>query len=204
MQDTESDVKSPTLKKDLADSVEFLKIMSGKSGKSDEEFLKFCDETQGDSLQFLNSLQPLIKHLNELKVSTDELYGADGKFRNPEEMMQLVVAPSCLHDKNRKKFSSPISCDPGYEIVSDIKSSKASYPEKVKQLRGKVIASLIQGYPLGNTFARHINTIVGMRFNKERSRCEYLIRESQNATSTWQSEAQIYDVMSALTEVRRK
>lgn len=204
MQNTEADAKSPTLKKDLADSVDLLKIMSGKAGKSDEEFLKFCDETQGDSLQFLNTLQPLIKHLNEIKVSTDELYGPDGKFRNPEEMMQLVVAPSCIHSSNRKKFSSPISCRNGYNVVSEIKASKGTYPEKVKQLRRKVLASLLQGYPLGNTFARHINTIVGMRFNKELNRCEYKIRESQNATSTWQSEAQIFDVISALTEVRRK
>lgn len=204
MEDTNIDAKSPTLKKDLADSVDFMKVMSGTTGKSNEEFLKFCEETQGDSLQFLTTLQPLIKHLNEIKANTDDLYDADGKFRDPAELMQLVVAPTCLHGDNRKKFSSPISCENGYQFISQIKSSNAPYAEKVKQLRGKVIASLIQGYPLGNTFARHINTIVGMRFNKEQGRCEYKIRESQNASSTWQSEAQLYDVMSSLTEVRRK
>lgn len=204
MQDTESDVKSSTLKKDIAESVDFMKVMSGKQGKSDEEFLKFCDETQGDSLQFLNALQPLVKHLSELDVNTDQLYDKDGKFRDPAELMQLVVAPSCLSATNRKKFSSPMTCEGSTQSVNQIKNSNATYPEKVKMLRGKVIASLLQGYPLGNTFARHINTIVGMRFNKELQRCEYKIRESQNATSTWQAEAKLFDVMSALTEVRRK
>ena len=204
MEDSDIDAKSPTLKKDLADSLDFMKVMSGTSGKSNEEFLKFCEETQGDSFQFLATLQPLIKHLNQINAGTDALYDANGKFRNPAELMQLVVAPTCLHESNRKKFSSPISCENGADFISKLKSSSIPYSEKVKKLRSKVMTSLIQGYPLGNTFARHINTIVGMRFNKELSRCEYKIRESQNGSSTWQSEAQLYDVMEALTEVRRK
>lgn len=204
MDDTNSDANDPALKKNISDSVDFMKIMSGKQGKSDSEFLKFCDDTQGDSLQFLTTLQPLIKRLSELKVNTDDMFDKDGKFRDSGELMQLMVAPPCLNPENRKKFSSPIACETGSLFVNQVKASGKPYGEKVKDVRGKVIASLLQGYPLGNTFDRHINTIVGMRFNKEQGRCEYKIRESQNATSTWQSEAHIFDEIEALTEVRRK
>ena len=203
IEDTNSDFKSPTLKKDIADSVEFMKVMSGHQGKSDQDFLKFCDETMGDSLQFLSALQPLIKHMSQSQMSTDDLYDKDGKFRNPEELMQLVIAPSCVDPGNRKKIA-PISCENGYMTVNNIKKSSAPYGEKLKQIRTRVVSSLVQGYPLGNTFDRHINTIVGIRFNRSLSRCEYQIRESQDATTSWQSETQIFDVMDALAEVRRK
>lgn len=203
IEDTDHDFKSPTLKKDIAESVDFMKVMSGHHGKSDQDFLKFCDETMGDSFQFLSALQPLIKHMSQSKMSTDDLYDKDGKFRNPEELMQMVIAPSCVHADNRKKIA-PVSCENGYMTVKNIKDSPAPYGEKLKQLRTRVVSSLVQGYPLGNTFDRHINTIVGIRFNRTSNRCEYQIRESQDATTSWQSETKIFDVMDALAEVRRK
>ena len=73
--------------------------------------------------------------------------------------------------------------------------------------RERVVLSLAQGYPLGQSFVftppdgRHINTIVGLRFNPETQSCELRIRESQTGTSAWHSEDQIYGKMEALTEV---
>lgn len=201
---SEQDATDPKLKTSIAESLAFMKLISGKADQSDIEFFKFCESVQADSLEFLADFQPLIKHLDESEVATDELFDKDGKFKAPGDMMQLLVAPACLHPENRKKFSSPIHCETGRQTIYEIKASALSLPQQIKQLRGKVISNLLQGYAMGNTFNRHINTIVGLRFNKEQNRCEYKIRESQDGTSTWQPETQIFGTIEALTEVRRQ
>ena len=85
----------------------------------------------------------------------------------------------------------------------DVAALSAAFSAK-KLLRERIVSSLIQGYPLGNTFRRHINTIVGMKFDKVTNTCQFKIRESQTGTSAWHSEDEIFNSIEALTEVRKE
>lgn len=203
MSDTKSDWSDPNLKKEIASSMNFMKVMAGKTDLSDEEFIKHCDKT-ASNFEFLASLQPLVKHLQSKGVDADILYDENGRFKSQIDLMQLAIAPACLNPANRIMPKSEILCETGYDTVNKIKDAKYSVDVQKKMLREKIVVSLIQGYALGNTFDRHINTIVGMRFNPGSQKCEFKIRESQNATSTWQSEDNIFNEIEALTEVRRK
>jgi hypothetical protein len=206
--DTESDWNNPNLKKEIAKSVSFMKTMSGKHHATDEDFLKQCDESKGDIVSFLQSLQPLVKYMDEQKLDTKNLFDDKGRFRSAGDLIQLAIAPSCLKKENRKMPSSEFLCNSGYGIINNIRSSGKGVDEQKKMLRERVVVSLVQGYAMGNTFGlsntKHINTLVGMRFNPTSKQCEYQIRESQTGTSFWQSEESIFNKIEALTEVRRK
>lgn len=202
--DTNADFHDPHRKQILLESLNFLKQITGYRNKPDEDFIQFCSETGGDALHFLGTLQPLIKHLSELKVDPAVLYDKNGVFRSPTDLMQLAVAPSCLNQASRKHPKDGIICNEGYETISKLKGLTKNPEQQKLVLRQKVVASLVQGYALGNIFDRHINTIVGLRFNKIAKRCEYKIRESQNGTSTWQAESNIFREIEGLTEVRRR
>lgn len=201
------DFTDPDVKKQLRVSLDFLKEIMDKKDATDDEFLEICATQASDSLNFLNSLNPLLQKLRDKKLNEDKLFDQDGKFRSAFDLLQLTVAPSCLNPENRVK-TEPFSCSDGYDVISKIKNSSKPYNEKVQALRNKVILSLVQGMPLGNTFHTgtgwHINTIAGMRFNKTAGRCEYLIRESQTGSSGWQSETTLFDKIEALTEVRKQ
>lgn len=205
--DANRDYKDSRFKKKLRASLDFLKEVMDKQNESDDEFIEYCAHASTD-LKFLASLNPLIEKLRSKKLNSDLLFDQKGKFKSPSELMQLTVAPSCLN-KNNRKDTKPFTCQNGYDTVNHIKSSKVSTQEKKKMLREKVVLSLVQGYPLGNSFptganVAHINTIVGLRFNPESKKCEYRIRESQTGTSDWHDEGKIFEKMSALTEVRRQ
>lgn len=202
--DSASDFKDPKLKASVSASLDLLKSLTGKEDETNEEFLEHCGESEGSFLDFLGSMRPLLERLKDDKIDTDLLFNEKGEFKAPTELMQLAIAPACLSQENRKKLDHKIICEDGYQTIRDIKSAKISDKEKQLKVREIVVANLIQGYPMGNTFERHINTIVGMRFNKDSKRCEYKIRESQTGASTWQSEDIIFNKIEALTEVRRK
>lgn len=204
MNSTEHEIKSPDLKKDITDSLKFLKTISGNLSKTDEEFLQYCDETFGDNFHFIENMQPLIKHLGDINIDAKILFDKNGNVKAPEEIMQLAVAPACLNSGARKYPVKKIYCDYGTGNINKIKSSGKPRNEQIKMVRERVVASLVQGYALGNSFDRHINTIVGMRFNKDSRQCEYQIRESQNGKTLWQEESGIFDRMDSLAEVRRK
>ena len=202
-----SDFSDPNVKKQLRQSLDFLKDIMDKKESSDDEFLELCATQAADSLNFLSALNPIVQKLRDNKLNEDKLFDKDGKFRSAFELMQLTVAPSCLNEENRVK-PEPFTCSDGYDVITKIKTSAKPYPEKVDALRAKVVLSLVQGMPLGNTFPMnggwHINTIAGMRFNKTAGRCEYLIRESQTGSSGWTAESTIFDKIEALTEVRKQ
>lgn len=201
------DFSDPAVKKQLRMSLDFLKDIMDKKESTDDEFLEICATQASDSLNFLGALSPLVQKLRDNKLNGDKLFDQDGKFRSAFELMQLTVAPSCLNSENRV-MPEPFSCSDGYDVITKIKTSAKPYDERVQALRNKVVLSLVQGMPLGNTFQTgggwHINTIAGMRFNKSAGRCEYLIRESQTGTSGWHSETVLYDKIEALTEVRKQ
>lgn len=201
-----SDFSDPSVKKQLRASLDFLKDVLDQKDVTDEAFLELCASQGGDAISFLGALNPLVEKLRANKLNEDKLFDKDGKFRSAQELMQLTVAPSCLNEENRKKLPA-FSCSSGYDVVSKAKKLDKPYGEKLKALRETITLSLLNGYPLGNTFPTnggwHINTIVGMRFNKTAGRCEYLIRESQTGTSDWHPETRIFDKIEALTEVRK-
>lgn len=201
------DFADPQVKKQLRVSLDFLKEIMDKKDATDDEFLEICATQASDSLNFLGALNPLVQKLRDKKLNEANLFDSEGKFRSAFELLQLTVAPSCLNAENRVK-PEPFSCSDGYDVITKIKNSGKTYEEKVQGLRNKVVLSLVQGMPLGNTFNTgtgwHINTIAGMRFNKTEGRCEYLIRESQTGTSGWHAETKLFDKIEALTEVRKQ
>ncbi len=206
--DTEADFKDKNLPKKLRASIDFLKDITNRKNESDDEFTQFCSNSGQDSMAFLSALTPLVEKLRQNKLNEENLFDKEGKFRSASELMQLTVAPACLNPDNRKPLT-PYSCNNGYDTITKINASPKPRNEKIMMLREKVVLSLIQGYPLGNSFATgpssaHINTIVGLRFNKTSGQCEYRIRESQTGTSSWLPEGPIFDKINALTEVRRE
>lgn len=207
LMDAEGDFKDPKLAQKLRASVDFLKEVMNKKDESDADFVAFCSNSGSESMKFLGALQPLIEKLRQDKLNEENLFDKDGKFRSSYELMQLTVAPACLNAENRKPLPE-FSCLDGYDTMNKIKNSSKTHDEKVKMLREKVVLSLAQGYPLGNSYptsanSAHINTIVGLRFNKQSGACEYRIRESQTGTSSWLLEGPIFEKMNALTEVRK-
>lgn len=199
-----NDYNDPNFKKSLRESFDFLKDVTGKTSLSDADFLKSCLDENSSELSFLSDLQRVVNSLQNEKIDPSLLYDKNGEFHESVEVMQLAVAPACLNPANRKKPSTEFVCDQGYTFINTLKASAKTEDEKILEMRKKVVASLLQGQALGNTFQRHINTIVGMRFNKAAGKCEYAIRESQNGTTTWQSEKNLFSKIEALTEVRKK
>lgn len=207
LEDTEADWTNPKLKKEIAESTAFLKAISGKENSSNEEFLKFCEENSADSfesMEFLTSLQPLVKHLKSVNADTGVMFSANGQLRSPVELMQLIVAPNCLNPDNRVKTEDEILCHEGVSTMSMIRNFGKTTEDQIRMMRERVLASLLQGYSLGNQIPGHVNTIVGMRFNRESKECELKIRESQSGTSFWKTEKSVFSEMNGLTEVRRK
>lgn len=202
---TQSDYQDPKLKQKIRASVDFMKDLMNKNDMSDEDFFAFC-AAEGDSLKFLSSLQPLMEKIKSNKLNADNLFDKDGKFRSYKDLMQLTVAPSCLNEENRKPLPA-FSCNEGYGTITKLRGKGKTAEEQNKLIRERVVINLVQGYGVGNSFQTsgggHINTIVGIRFNKERNRCEVLIRESQNGRSEWWDEKPIFERMKALAEVRK-
>ena len=204
MKDVASDFSNPNLKKTVQESLRFLKYLSGKENENDDTFIESCVPEGEGFLDFLVNLDDLIKVLKNKNANTDLLVDKNGFFRPTTELMQLLIAPSCLSSEKRKKIDYQIDCGQSYGFINLLKNSGKPIEEQRKKFRERIVASLVQGFPLGNSFNHHINTIVGLRFNKETRSCELLIRESQTGLSTWQNESTIFDQIGGLTEVRRK
>lgn len=207
VQNTDQDFKDPKLKQQLAASIEFLKGLFDKKSLSNESFFEFCSGEGAGSLKFLTTLQPLMEKIKEDKLNEENLFDKDGKFKSAKELMQLTIAPACLNDENRKPLP-PFSCNDGYGTITNIKNSGLPLEKQHVAMRQKVVMSLVQGYPVGNSYPTspstgHINTIVGIKFNPQSQKCQYLIRESQTGTSGWQDEDKIFQKIEALTEVRK-
>lgn len=203
----QDEFNDPKLKEHISASLEFLKGLFDKKNMSDESFFEFCSGEGADSLNFLTSFRPLIEKIEDGKLNEDRLFDKDGKFKSARELMQLTVAPACLNEENRKPLPA-FSCKDGYDTINNIKNSGMPIEKQHIAMRQKVVMSLTQGYPLGNTYptsanSAHINTIVGLKFNPRTQKCQYLIRESQTGTSGWQDEEAIFSRIKGLTEVRK-
>jgi hypothetical protein len=156
--------------------------------------------TENPLVEYLDSLAQLSRHIWSLGGDAHLLLSPAGKMNNDEEIMQLLIAPSCLHQQNRRPLAFQFDC---WRLAS-IRQGEP----RTKELRSEIIISLLQGQAVGNTIFQgtqlHINTIVGMRFNQELERCEYLVRESQTGRSEWESESRVFEHHTSLTLVERK
>ena len=188
----------------LKENLNFMKKILKKEKENDSDFLDYCENFGHSLLNFAGSLKPLIDHLVQVGGRADLLADSSGKLRSAVDIMQLAVAPACINEEARKPLSNQYLCEANREKINQLKAKAIPENEKIKEMRDTVLKSLVQGYAVGNTFERHINTIVGMRFNPQSRECEYLIRESQRGESLWQSEKRIFQKVEALTEVRRK
>jgi hypothetical protein len=206
--EVQADLYSPQFKSQLRSSFDFLKEIMGQSNQTDEAALNYCMANFFDGLNFLASFQPLMDKLKELKVDPKLLFNEEGKFRSSQELMQLAIAPGCLHPANREPVKTNFTCQNGHDTINQIHAMNLSEDQKLDVLRERIVLSLMNGYPLGNSTAQlgghHINTIAGLRYNPELKRCEYLIRESQTGTSDWHDERSIFNKIRALTEVRKQ
>jgi hypothetical protein len=202
------DFKDPRLNEKMQASLSYLKEILNKSDLTDESFIAFCEESDLIGLNFLGSLSPLIQKLKVAKIDDSILFDKDGNFNSPKDLMQLTIAPSCLNEENRKEIPD-FSCNNSTSEMTALKKSEISYDEKLKIFREKIVLSLLQGYPLGNSFkssvvGAHINTIVGIRYDQDSGQCQYRIRESMDGTSKWQKEKDIFDNIFSLAEVRKQ
>lgn len=216
----DGEYKDPKFQKSFNDSLAFFKQLTNKEAMSDGDFMQSCVDEGLEGLTYLKDLQGLVTYLNTKGIDGKELFDDKGEFRDAADLMQLAVAPSCINPANRKKLDFKFTCDDGMELMTKIKADTTkSKDDKVLEMRKRVVLGLIDGQALGNTFPTnlpldpkakplpedkiryHINSIVGLRFNKENGQCEYRIRESQNGESTWQSETAIFDKTLGITEV---
>ncbi len=208
LKDSSEDYSSKKFKKSFDESLNFLKKISDKEELSNEEYIQSCGENFFDEFEMINKLRPLVKKLVSKKVDPFRLIDERGDLKSGAELMQLAIAPRCLHPENRKKIEAPISCVDYPNVMDKIKKSDLPKESQIKVMRERVLLSLLQGLPLGNSFKTggstgHINAIVGMRFNQTTNQCEYLIRESQDGTSKWTEESSIFEKINELVEVRK-
>lgn len=154
------------------------------------------------SVDLATELKSLIDLMQRYKLDPESLLEGD-KFKSNKEILQMAVAPKCLNPENRKSFQKDFLCDPMNPIILGNKLGT----DQVSAVRFGVLEHLRKGLPAGNSFEyngpfqRHINTIVGFRYNAQRGKCEYKIRESQNARSEWHDEERIARKMDQLTIV---
>jgi len=194
----ESDFGKPNLPERVRASLNFLRKHVKKDDMNDNDFLTYCMTSNDQNVEMMKSLFELSEKLNRLKIDPADLFDKNGNFKHTTDLMQLAIAPSCLNEENRKKPKHGFFCN----------RLDAKVLGGTTEKRKAVLKSLLQGYPLGNTFESppswHINTITGFRFNPEKQSCELLIRESQDGVSRWVPEEHIYKKINSFTEVRRK
>ena len=146
----------------------------------------------------LDALYSISKYLDDFNIDSNVLFN-NKNLNSLPEAIQLLIAPSCLNKSNRVKIDEDYSCDNNSELVKLLKEEFKGN-DLYNAFRLKIQKNLERGLALGNTFSPngpgrlgHINTIVGMRFNKDLNRCEYKIRESQDGKSHWKDEKFIID-----------
>lgn len=138
----------------------------------------------------LSIIQKMSKYIQLHKIDHNILFDSNGSFKDLKTLLSLLAAPNCIDESDRTSIDNEIKCVSDYNFVKDLKLSfpnSVDLQEKFFQLRIK--ASLLKGLPLGNIFylpyGLHVNTIVGMKYNKSTDRCELKMRDSQDVKSKW-------------------
>jgi hypothetical protein len=153
---------------------------------------------------FFQSVSDVFGWMRNRKINPDQLFDAQGDFRSDKEILQLALVPRCLNPENRKTIENDFKCHDYNPVIH----ANMLGQEYVPYTRSLIIDNLKKGIPVGNTFptknSRHINTIVGYRFNHNKGSCEIKIRESQNGTSAWHDERSVIHRMDRITIVEKE
>lgn len=177
------------------------------SSVSDEAYRRACGESQDDVTRFIQDIGPLLRELKNIGSDANDLFDARGRLKDSSQLMQLFLTPQCV-DPSHRRAVPPFYCSNDTDLISEIKNPTLPRERQITRLREHVVLSLMQGYPLGNSFSaspsRHVNSIVGLRYNSSSRSCQYLIRESLTGESQWQNESDIFNKIDGLTEVRRR
>lgn len=153
-----------------------------------------CEEDHSKIENFSKAWNDIIDWLRSKELSPDVMFD-NNQLISEADILQLAVAPNCLNPENRKKINFKTTCAEFNPVLPANKLS-VSHHDYVRSL---IIKKLKQGIPIGNSFpsapSRHVNTIVGIRYNTQKKTCEFKIRESQNATSSWSEDIKIINRM---------
>ncbi|MGZ3807353.1 MAG: hypothetical protein ACXVCE_04650 [Bacteriovorax sp.] len=205
MVDAKEDFNSPTLISDLSNSIQFFnKNIKKQSDPSSKDCISCTYDQINSEIKRIENLVNFFSFLQKNGISSDQLFTGDNKVRSDSDLLQLAIAPACLNADVRVKPDFKIICDTGTDFIDKIKDSSKSPKEKTEEIRKRVVTFLHKGLALGNAFEKHINTIVGIRYNKGTNKCEYKIRESQDGTSSWQNEEEILLKIESLTSVYKE
>jgi hypothetical protein len=153
-----------------------------------KEYSRLCNENADALLSYTKGLSDLIVFFKENKINTELLANSN------KDILQLAIAPKCINAKNRIKHKMKFKC------TNNHKNTLGGN----KGVRKQILESLLLGHSVGNShkgelYGYHINTLVGYRYNINTKRCEYKIRESQTALSTWGDEEEILAKVLRLT-----
>ncbi len=198
-------LNAPNFREEVTATMDFLKQVSGRTNDSQEQFLSYCSQQFFPAVELLNTFGPVLTSLNSLGIDSNRIFDAQGNLIPMVDVFQMAVAPTCMNQSNRRRPSVNFTCDD--QFFQLIKRNRASVAVNMAAVRTRVTESLRRNVPVGRSFPQsagggHVNTIVGFRYDSASRACQYLIRDSQNGTSTWQAEREIYtasDEMNILT-----
>lgn len=180
-------------------SIDFLLSVSATSDLSSYDQISLLSE-------YLGNISRLSKQLELINFDINLLFNKDGNIKHQKESLQLVTAPECLENASRTDIQQDFFCSEDLSFKRDIEQifyNEETKKENIYELR--ILASLLRGIPLGNThrqgYGSHINTIVGIRFNKQKNQCELKLRDSQNDQSTWKNAKQVLESSYAISEI---
>jgi hypothetical protein len=165
--------KEDSFHETILKSIHFLSKV--KIAKDDKEL--DCSLASNEIMNYLGDLNHLVKYFSSADMTLSSMIDLYNKDKKVQDMLQLLIAPSCLDHKNRQQVEFNYTC---FNFHSQ---------DKNKYL-ATVLSSLHKGIPVGLEHyaigGSHVNTIVGYRFNPQTNDCEFLIRESITGTSDWE------------------
>lgn len=199
-------MNAPQFRERVSATLEYLRNISGRTAGTQEEFLAFCGNEFFPNIELLNTIGPLLQSLNAVGLNGNSVVDPQGNILPIADVFQVAIAPTCLNPQNRSRYSQNFTCDDNFFQL--IKRSRVAPATQMAQVRSRVVESLRSGIPVGRAFPMpagggHVNTIVGFRYSQQARACEYLIRDSANGASRWQSEREIFDVSDEMSVVRR-
>ena len=198
------DFSNPNLSSQINETINFWNSIGSQN--SLHEANRACIAEQAEAFDFFKGLSDLSGILSAIGVDPSQALDQSGNLLSREDLIQVLIAPNCVSAQNRQQLDVNIICREDAKFIMDLKNSSTSRQNQLTSFRQRLRSNLEAGLPMGNVHqagqGAHINTIVGLRFNPESSQCEVLIRESMTGTSFWQSEGEVFDNITHLTEYR--
>ena len=180
-------------------SIDYLLSVSAISDLSSYDQISLLSE-------YLGNISNLSRQMKFIDFDVNLLFNKDGNIKHQKESLQLVTAPECLENASRTDIQQDFFCATDLNFKTEVEQvfkNEEVKKENIYELR--ILANLLRGIPLGNThrqgYGSHINTIVGIRFNKQKNQCELKLRDSQNDQSTWKNAKQVLESSYAISEI---